>query len=125
MKQFDLREWLANPERKVQTRTGVPVRIICTDKKATSIEYNDCVVALLGGSVSENIMSYDVYGRCCDNGREHPLDLFFVPVEHTGYIVLYKTLEGIFRVGATVYNTEAEAKAQKRAKGVIKITWEE
>ena len=31
--QFNLEEYLANPNRKVMTRNGDPVRIICTDRK--------------------------------------------------------------------------------------------
>lgn len=34
MKQFNLQEYLAHPERKVVTRDGRPVRIICTDSDA-------------------------------------------------------------------------------------------
>ena len=33
MKQFSLEEYLKNPDRKVVTRNGLPVRIICTDRK--------------------------------------------------------------------------------------------
>ena len=34
MKQFDLQEYLANPNRQVITREGKKVRIICTDAKS-------------------------------------------------------------------------------------------
>lgn len=33
MRPFNLKEYLANPSRKVITRGGKPVRIICTDFK--------------------------------------------------------------------------------------------
>ena len=33
MKQFSLEEFLNNPSRKVVTRDGRPVRIVCTDAK--------------------------------------------------------------------------------------------
>ena len=33
MKQFNLDEYLQNPSRKVVTRDGRKVRIVCTDKK--------------------------------------------------------------------------------------------
>ena len=36
MKQFNLMEYLANPSRKIVTRDGRNVRIICTDKKGTN-----------------------------------------------------------------------------------------
>ena len=32
MKQFSIEEYLKNPDRKVVTRNGLPVRIICTDR---------------------------------------------------------------------------------------------
>lgn len=42
MKPFNLEEYLANPSRKVVTRNGRDVRIICTDRKG------DCpIVALI------------------------------------------------------------------------------
>lgn len=33
MKQFNVKDYLDNPQRKVVTRDGRKVRIICTDKK--------------------------------------------------------------------------------------------
>lgn len=42
MKQFNLEEYLKDPNKKVVTRDGRNVRIICTDRKGT--EYS--VVAL-------------------------------------------------------------------------------
>lgn len=36
MKQFNLHEWLQDKSRKVVTRDGRPVRIICTDRKSRS-----------------------------------------------------------------------------------------
>lgn len=125
MQQFNLKEWLENRDRKVQTRSRIPARIICIDKRSNNKDYNDCVVALIGGKSSETTSCYDVNGKCCSDGVEHPLDLFFIPMEYTGYIALYKNKMGKFCVGTTVYATEEEAKAQKRAKGVIKIKWEE
>lgn len=35
MKQFSLEKYLANPERKIVTREGKKVRIICTDRAGT------------------------------------------------------------------------------------------
>ena len=37
MKQFNLEEYLANPSRKVITRDGRNVRIICTDAKGKHV----------------------------------------------------------------------------------------
>ena len=43
MKQFNLDEYLKNPSRKVVTRDGKNVRIVCTDKKGNDYP----VVALI------------------------------------------------------------------------------
>ena len=40
MEQFSLEKYLASPSRKVVTRDGSPVRILCTDKKS----YNEPVI---------------------------------------------------------------------------------
>lgn len=34
MKQFSIKEYLANPSRGIVTRDGRSVRIICTDRKS-------------------------------------------------------------------------------------------
>ena len=38
MKPFNLQEYLANPSRKVVTRDGRQVRIICTDAKCGELK---------------------------------------------------------------------------------------
>ena len=53
MKQFSLNEHLANPSRKVVTRDGHSVRIICTDAMSTHP-----VVALVRYGNDEDIESY-------------------------------------------------------------------
>lgn len=37
MKQFNLEEYLKNPKRKVVTRDGRDVRVICTDRKTKAM----------------------------------------------------------------------------------------
>ena len=46
MKAFNLQAYLENPQRKIVTRNGDKIRIICTDKKSTGYP----IVALLGYS---------------------------------------------------------------------------
>lgn len=129
MKQFNLEEWKKNPERKVQTRDGLPVRIICIDKLDTSDHPFPIIALVTKGTIGEFVAQYDADGKYEPDYRVGEdicfLDLFFVPVEHIGYIALYKARNGTSCVGTTIFKTEAEAKAQKRAIGVIKITWEE
>lgn len=43
MKQFDLQEYLKNPQKKIVTRDGERARIICTDRNP-----NYPIVALVG-----------------------------------------------------------------------------
>lgn len=60
MKQFDLKEYLKDPNKKVVTRDGRNVRIICTDRKGT--EYS--VIALCTmSSGSEDCYFYFPNGR--------------------------------------------------------------
>ena len=78
MKPFNLDEYLANPSRKVVTRDGRNVRIICTDRLA---EYP--VVALLyfeenEGYSHEQIVTYTRKGQF-NMDFENSLDLFFAP----------------------------------------------
>lgn len=77
MRQFNLEAYLKNPNQKIVTRTGNPVRIICTDKKSTG----DPIVALLEYSDEnttnkEAVIFYNEKGKInlCDND----VDLFFV-----------------------------------------------
>lgn len=77
MKAFSLQEYLENPQRKLVTRDGRSVRIICTDKKSTG----DPIVALLEYSDEnttnkEAVIFYNEKGKInlCDNDA----DLFFV-----------------------------------------------
>lgn len=75
MKQFDLKEYLKDPNKKVITRDGRNVRIICTDRKGT--EYS--VVALCTMSnESEDCYFYFPNGRMYLSA-DSCLDLFFAP----------------------------------------------
>ena len=124
MKQFNLEEYLKNPARKVITRDGRNVRIICTDRKGT--EY--LVVALYTTSNgSEHLYSYLPNGRrylSADSCR----DLVFAPEKHEGWINLYKINSSI-SPGPLTYNTKKEAESATGNRpdyiSTIKIEWEE
>ena len=49
MKPFNLEEYLANPNRKIVTRDGRNVRIICTDRKDSDFP----IVALVKNKYAE------------------------------------------------------------------------
>ena len=128
MKQFSLEEYLKNPSRKVITREGKAVRIICTNKESE----NCPIVALVKVEWGEEI-------RCYTNNGENVFgnsfnDLFFAPEKHEGWINVYKENTEIkgkdeeFR-GAHIYPSKEEAlKAGKCFNGYItttKIEWED
>lgn len=123
MKQFSLEEYLKNPSRKVVTRDGRSVRIICTDRKS---KYNCPIIALIeqfGGE--EDFLCYPTNGEwpTCKN-----IDLFFAPEKHEGWVNVHK-VENTPYLDTCIWPTEEYAK--KGAKytdnyvATIKIEWEE
>ena len=127
MEQFSLEKYLANPSRKVVTRDGCPVRILCTDKKS----YNEQIVGLImGDNGMEFISTWTQQGKQFVN-TDRPNDLFFAPEKHEGWVNLYKWLgkEYTYHMG-NVYNSKAEAEngsSNNNYKYVatIRIEWEE
>ena len=130
MKQFSLEEYLANPSRKVVTRDGRNVRIICTDRVAK--EYK--LVALVMKNDIECMCAYNTNG-CVYKNDTHSLDLFFAPEKHEGWVNIYKA--GVQRetlgylqtryVGSSIWPTEEAAKRAADADDIVtvKIEWEE
>lgn len=129
MKQFNLGEYLKNPNRKVVTRRGgLNVRIICTDRKDDDYP----VVALVQSCTGEKILSYTREGLF-QGGMENPNDLFFAPEKKEGWINLYKIkihkdADGTIAMG-NLYETEEEALVN-RTTGLTclrtsKVEWEE
>ena len=122
MKQFDLKEYLKNPSRKVVTKDGRPVRILCTDR----ISYNVEIVGLImNNNGMESIFTWTQQGKEYVNG-DTSNDLFFAPEKHEGWVNIYK--EGTNRyLEGCICVTKEEA---KRIRGygyitTIKIEWEE
>ena len=121
MKPFNLEEYLTNPSRKIITRKGKPVRIICTDVKGTSYS----VLALVDKGDYEGPTLYTKKGEY-SLGTECSYDLFFAPEKHEGWTNVYE--EGTNRyLDGCICSTEEEA---KRIRGcgyitTIKIEWEE
>ena len=127
MKQFDLKEYLANPSRKVVTRDGCPVRILCTDKKS----YNEQIVGLImGDNGMEFISTWTQQGKSFFNS-DTPNDLFFAHEKHEGYVNVYRSFDKdcAYYLG-NIYNSKAEAEDTRENKkfkyiDTIKIEWEE
>lgn len=124
MKQFNLEEYLKNPSRKVVTRNGSKVRIICTDKNG------DCpIVALIERSdgVAEETVTYKENGKFFGDSS-YKCDLFFAPEKHEGWVNLYRGASYATNAGC-VFNSEEEAKesiySPPRYITTVKIEWEE
>lgn len=123
MEQFNLEEYLKNPNKKVVTRDGHKVRILCTDRKN---EYP--ILALVDSNSREEIECYTIDGKCYRN-TEDDSDLFFNTKKCEGYLNLYKDGDGRVVIG-TVYpiKYEKEAKMASEDKDYVatcKIDWEE
>lgn len=124
MKQFNLDEYLKNPSRKVVTRDGRNVRILCTDKKGVCP-----IVALIersDGVVEETIIykeNGEVFGTTTTK-----FDLFFAPEKHEGWVNVYKGgNRDYFSLGAMVYDRKEDAEECRVEDCVatVKIEWEE
>ena len=129
MKQFNLKEYLKDPNKKVVTRDGRNVRIICTDRRADEEEEDDrSIVALVDNHASEELILCHKDGKhfCNSNSEE---DLFFKPKTHTGWLNLYKDEKGRVIIH-TLYPIESEKNAKmasedKNYVATCKIEWEE
>ena len=124
MEQFSLEKYLANPSRKVVTRDGCPVRILCTDKKS----YNEQIVGLImGNGGMEFISTWTQQGKQFVN-TDRPNDLFFAPETHEGWINVYRNNDNHTYAGA-VYDSKEDAEKRKESGEnyvtTIKIEWEE
>ena len=125
MKQFNLEEYLKNHSKKVITRSGNEVRIVCTNR----LDKNYPVLALVRNEDSEICYSYTIFGKLYINQSiDTKLDLFFAPEKKSAWINLYK-MNSIISPGPRVYDTKEEAESAAGDKSyyisTIKIEWEE
>lgn len=123
MKQFNLEEYLTNPNKKVITRDGNSVRILCTDAKG-----NFPIIALVETyNGSETVLRLKENGRFY-NDTENSRDLFFAPEKHEGWINLYK-INSTISPGPKAYDSKEDAESAAGDKSyyisTIKIKWEE
>lgn len=94
MEKFNLEEYLKNPSRKVVTRDGRKVRIICTDMNYK----NHPIVALIAhDNDTENIYTYTKDGEW-DNYESTTYDLFFAPEKDKEQRFKPKTLKPFDKV---------------------------
>lgn len=129
MKQFNLQEYLANPEQKIITRDGKDVRILCTDRKGKGFRNVVALVTIPTDSGAyESINTYWEDGKNSKSECAYIDDLFFAPIKHEGWINLYRRGSDLYP-GTMMYNTEEEAKettvGDKPYVTTIKIEWED
>ena len=102
MKQFNLEEYLKNPNQKVVTRDGRDVRIICTD-------FNNPDFPVVGEIKGYKWpLSFTTNGESIKE-RKLSCDLFFAPEKKEGWINIYKSGFG-WSLGTNIWQTEEEAK---------------
>ena len=88
MKKFNLDEYLANPNRKIVTRDGRNVRIICINAKG-----NFPIIALVEThNGTETVLRLKENGHFY-NDTEDPRDLFFTTKKQERWINIYKDEE--------------------------------
>ena len=81
MKAFNLEEYLKNPSRKVVTRDGRKVRILCTDAKT---EYPVIALVERSSGAYEEAISYTRGGHYLSYESSRVNDLFFAPKSTKG-----------------------------------------
>lgn len=122
MKEFSLEEYLENPERKVVTRDGRPVRIICTDRKGATP-----IIALVNDGLSEELGHVFYSNGKIFSDEDNELDLFFAPTKHEGWINIYADINDNSYLGYYIFKSKEEAEEEgEKGSGyvtTIKIEW--
>lgn len=129
MEQFSLKKYLKNPDRKVVTRDGRDVRIICTDRKGKC----PIVGLVKADDDSEILISIRENGCEMNENSISCFDLFFVPTKHVGWTNVYKNSFGQLLLGSNFpYETEEEARTDSVTDskyeiycGTVRLEWEE
>ena len=123
MKQFSLEEFKKNPTRKVVTRSGRPVRILCTDAKG------DCPI--FGLALGVDGCEFPIMCSAIGETEFEEDDLFFDTVTNDGWLNLYRTKSemitfGYFRKTIEDAVKEIDNKSNDcRHIATVKLTWEE
>ena len=126
MKRFSLEEYLKNPSKKIVTRDGKAVRIICTERE----DPIDTIVAL----VKDNDRELEIVVTYTKDGipaeyTEVYYTLFFVPEKKEGWLNIYRSESGFYLRG-NPYESKEEADEVAKANyktfcTTVTIEWEE
>ena len=126
MKRFNLEVYLKNPSKKVVTRMGRKVRIICTDREDSIYP----IIALIKDDKreSEILVPYTKDGIPAEY-NEANYTLFFAPEKHEGWLNIYRSESGFYLRG-NPYKSKEEADEVAKANyktfcTTVKIEWEE
>ncbi len=126
MKRFSLDEYLKNPSKKVVTRMGRKVRIICTDREDSIYP----IVALVkdDNRKLDVLVTYTKDGIPADYNEAY-YTLFFVPEKKEGWLNIYHSESGFYLRG-NPYKSKEEADEVAKANyknfcTTVKIEWEE
>lgn len=142
MKPFNLKTYLENPSRKIVTRDGYPVRIICTDAnvmyKDFTKEPNDYnlypIIALLKKHLKDCNKDRDVVMSYTEDGLIHRDktsgdDLFFETVKVSGWVNIYTSKMSGEATTGSICKTKEEAlrliDGRDNHLDTIYIEWEE
>lgn len=87
MKQFNLEEYLDNPQKKVITRDGKSARIVCTDRRGLNVKPIAALITMPNGD--EVIETYWENGVATRGCKDNPYDLFFATEKKTKWLNLY------------------------------------
>ena len=126
MKLFNLEEYLKNPSKKVVTRMGRKVRIICTDREDSIYP----IIALIKDDKreSEILVFYTKDGIPAEYNEAY-YTLFFAPEKHEGWLNIFKGNNFYHAENEIVYNSKKEAEIQGKNYmsyiATVKIEWEE
>lgn len=124
MKQFNLDEYLKNPQKRIVTREGASVRIICTDKVCNKKVSQKPIIALVDFGDIEIVYPYSSDGISSSSLPE--FDLFFASEKKTGWVNIYNRAT---RGCGLIYESEEKAKQNadkdKPYIATTKIEWEE
>ena len=125
MKQFSLEEYLKNPDRKVVTRNGLPVRIICTDRK----QERHIIALIKERNDTETICAYNTQGKFWTNDECSNLDLMFAPTKKEGWVNIFESTKGYKYCYKSIFPSEKEARwagePYKTYIATVKVEWEE
>ena len=111
MKAFNIKEYLKNPSRKVVTREGRSVRVLCVDKKGGEFP----IIALIQQCTRDNeiIGTFTKDGKWSTTIAEQPNDLFFAPEKHEGWINIFRGKDNPF-TGNIIFASKEEAEESGR-----------